>query len=493
MLDIATVSHFERFVNSLEVNPGRFWEGVYLEEKNHRYRLNHITKLFEQVVKNEPNADTTKIRELVCKIRNLEQQSLNKASSTSLFHKAAMAIREYAGSFFYNREEVLNQIEFPEHIVATSKSSYRLMLLNGQQGTLACRVRGECAATAPRLSRHWVFEGATRSILRMINLKTARGTAPGAKMMGPCDYFGNVEAPHNHSYTIDIDKDGVPAFLINRKAPHDSRPVDTSVYTIKPEEVSSTIKATWYKGTNPSIETIKSTYTHPDRSVFGQSLFPSAGILEIDGEEALTLRKFDATKIDLTPFKARLVANNVPFKITSDPVASSDDYRAVTYLYEPNYAEDQVKNGGGLFLETHQFAQTMTPIDTSSGGFVTLGRWIDDERTQLELIAVQIPFGYTLLVDKECIHGDTNLTGMFMMCMTSNHITMNTADTVFLKSKKTHHNFSIVVAEDAPSIVVPLQPPLFLPKLSNQEDREKFHEATRRHNTVFNPFVKGTA
>jgi hypothetical protein len=47
---------------------------------------------------------------------------------------------------------------------------------------------------------------------------------------------------------------------------------------------------------------------------------------------------------------------------------------------------------------------------------------------------VSIPFGYVLLLHPGAIHGDSTLTGLYLMGMTGNHTAMNTADSVFLKS-----------------------------------------------------------
>ena len=52
------------------------------------------------------------------------------------------------------------------------------------------------------------------------------------------------------------------------------------------------------------------------------------------------------------------------------------------------------------------------------------------------MIAVEIPFGYTLIVYKGCIHGDSNFKGMYAMMMTCDHNLMNTADSVFLRSSQ---------------------------------------------------------
>jgi hypothetical protein len=86
--------------------------------------------------------------------------------------------------------------------------------------------------------------------------------------------------------------------------------------------------------------------------------------------------------------------------------------------------------GSGIFIERHEFIQAITPYTADCGGYVILGREVGDI---LELIAVTIPFGFTLLVEPWAIHGDSTLTGMHMMAMTGNHEAMKTADTVFMK------------------------------------------------------------
>jgi len=100
-------------------------------------------------------------------------------------------------------------------------------------------------------------------------------------------------------------------------------------------------------------------------------------------------------------------------------------------------------NGSGVFIERHEFIQSITPLSPSCGGFVILGREIEANelgKKCLELIACAIPFGFTLLVDVGAIHGDSTLTGEFMMAMTGNHKAMKTADTVFLKHRSTRRN-----------------------------------------------------
>jgi hypothetical protein len=169
-------------------------------------------------------------------------------------------------------------------------------------------------------------------------------------------------------------------------------------------------------------------------------LVKPTGVLEIDAGQ-LSLQAFDATAFDLSPFGARMVKNDQPFSIVKE---KEDPMEAVTYLFNEHYATAQVENQVGLFLETHAFSQTMTPLTKDCGGYVMLARRQDDAETY-EVIAVQIPYGYTLIVSKGAIHGDTTLKGKYMMCMTANHKTMATADVVFLKSRYTKENLRVAL------------------------------------------------
>ena len=112
-------------------------------------------------------------------------------------------------------------------------------------------------------------------------------------------------------------------------------------------------------------------------------------------------------------------------------------------------------NGSGAFIERHEFIQAITPLNKECGGFVMLGREVIDihGRKSLELVACPVPFGYTLLVDVGSIHGDSTLTGLYMMAMTGNHVAMKTADSVFLKHRETKKN--VLVRTVPPLPVIP--------------------------------------
>lgn len=472
---------FLNFVSKMDLEERFFLRSIYVQSSGRSYTLNAVIDAFDHIQSNssfrKEDAST-----VISKIRSLEQKFLNEAQKKGFLTKAVVAVSRRVEHLFYDKNKILERIEFPGREQLTSKGVYRLMVLEGEKGVIACRVRGDSSATVPHLSKNQVMECVTRSFLRLNNLVAVRGDIPGSRMIGPCDYYGNLEAPHAHKYTIHIDTQGVPAFLLS-----DTGACKVEVNELKPaDDFTTKVNVKWHRGTDPQILEVKSKY----KTTPGDSLFPNAGLLEVQGEKMI-LKKMDAREVDLTPFKARLVANDTPFQITTKAVPSSDDYRAVTYLYEPNYAKYQVENGGGLFLETHEFAQTMTPIEQDTKGFVTLAKWVDASHTQLEVIGVEIPYGHTLIIEENCIHGDTNLSGMFMMCMTSNHRTMQTANTVFLKSETSKENTVVEIGGYQTSQVDSPRPyPFARYRDCALEEKSAFNDLLKEQGVVFNPLTR---
>lgn len=360
----------------------------------------------------------------------------------------------------------------------------RLLLLDGDEGSVACRIYGgSMSATIPRFSDNWTLESATRSLLRMNNLIAVRGPS-GASMVGPADYLGNLEDPHLYLYTIQ--NEFPPIFyrtpLVELGEEKYLKELDPGVVTV--------VKAHWISGKFGEIQDKILEYGLVEKR-FQDSLFPDPGLLEVD-RDLIELEYFDPLGVDLSSFKARLVNNSDPFQITEKKLPSKDEYRLITYLYEPQYAEWQVENGSGLFLETHRFSQTISPIGTNCSGFVVLAR-ISENHDELELAAVQIPPNHTLIIEEGCIHGDATLQGFFMMGMTSNHTTMQTADTVFLKAIETKKNVRMALIGGNPSnnYIPPKGAfPYVIYNSSTADERAVFRSLTQGKNFIFNPFSK---
>lgn len=479
---IDSLDSFEKFLKknwscTVKRQGGR----VFICEED-QYRLNDIVKQLEWITsKSQYNMD--QVKRLVERIQNIDNLPI---SYNSHFLKTSTIIRQFFGNLFYDRKKILTELAHGK-LVTAHNNNYRYLVFNRPGGRIACRVHGNSNKTLPRLSSDKDFTFATRSILRNRNLLVFRGTQSNTHMIGPCDFYGPLENAHRYFYTIEI-KNGFPKFYRREKQAIKVPATDALLTDFA--DCTAKIHATWHKGTDSNIEEIKNLYTSQEQKATGESLFPtSAGILEIE-EQAVELPAFDATKFDLSLFKARLVKNDLPFSIAETEVSFKDSFCPVSYMFENDYANQQVERGGGLFLETHDFCQTMTPLDESAGGVVVLGRWGNEDKTVLELIGVKIPYGYTLIIEKGCIHGDTTLKGMFMMAMTSNHETMQTADVTFLKSKQDFKNFSLTTQDDMTSLDPNLrQAPTPIVDFG-KEGEKQFTQLINNGWRLYNPFSR---
>ena len=270
------------------------------------------------------------------------------------------------------------------------------------------------------------MKSATRDILRLNNITIFRGSPDSIdlerSMIGPNHYFGVLDDTHTYTCKLIHSKDGIPQFINTGKEPEQALPT-------KPlsQDDILTVNAAWVSGKHKdnSGEIHKRLNQQPE--VQKQSLTDDIGVLVFD-ESHYDLPKVDATQYDLSSFGVKLVRNDQPFQITRN---KEDPLDAVTYHFGTKYAEMAIEKTNGIFLETHDFTQIMSPMTPDSGGFITLGRW--NNKGQLELIGIQVPFGYSIIVEKGAIHGDATFTGSYLMAMTVNHHTMGTADVLHLK------------------------------------------------------------
>ena len=335
----------------------------------------------------------------------------------------------------------------------TRTETQRLLCLRGDDGTHACRL-ADGWSTVPNLVQEGRVVLASRSILRLNNIAVFRhhpvDSDLSTSMVGPNHYFGVLDSTHTYTLTLRYTARGIPYFV---KEPGQYE--QPAPRMIVPDSVRITCdSALWLSGKLRSNEQVIGDMTTQVRP--GQSLTKDLGVLVFNtDDQVISLPQFDARYYDLSPFGARLVKNDQPFRITA---ATEDPMDVVTYHFGPDYAKTLVQKGAGLFLETHDFTQIMSPVTRDSGGFITLGRW---ERGKLQLIGVRVPFGYSIIVSKGAIHGDATFSGSYLMAMTVNHHTMATTDVVLLKNKSRKNiNVTLVGGLEAESLY-PREAPRF--------------------------------
>ena len=281
-------------------------------------------------------------------------------------------------------------------------------------------------------------EFATRTLSNLYNLQTVRGNVNetldyNSSMSGPHDYFGFI-SPFNY-HIIRIDNTFRPE--IYRVTKKKKKKKNKNLLAIPVKNISR-LNFNWIRGTNIFPDKYKLTSY--------DSLFDNPGILELQ-TKVIKMNILDAGyKYDLKEYGCKLVVNYRPFRFNQKLVNkyqhAQHKLRAITYFYGDNYVNDYLMKTNGLFLEKHEFIQSITPLHPNCGGYVILGK-CSHEKGKIDLIAVEIPFGYTLLINPMAIHGDSTLRGFYLMTMTGNHDAMNTSDTVFLKNTYSYENVKI--------------------------------------------------
>jgi hypothetical protein len=264
-------------------------------------------------------------------------------------------------------------------------------------------------------------EGASRTLSNLINLHAVRGSLIDGildldtAMLGPLHYYGFID-PHDTHIIMDN------IYYRHHLSPKESFKLPViNTYVLKGE---------WQSGTVLSKTIVDESLLEID------SIFKNPGILTTKLDYLSLPVITDPYNYDLSSFHIQVVANHEPFAFNQQWISeyphAQHKLRVITYYYGPRYVSDYLMKGNGIFIERHDFIQAITPMHSTCSGYVIIGRPHNDK---LELVAITIPFGYTLLVEPQAIHGDSNLIGLFMMAMTASHVAMATADTVYLKNK----------------------------------------------------------
>lgn len=341
----------------------------------------------------------------------------------------------------------------------TSTTPRRLVYFRGHQDEVGSAMITQLCRDYETLSKLWEGESATRTLLNLYNLFAVRGmlSASGAlefrtSMSGPHHYFGWVDPCKQ--YVIDPTPDGLLAYR-EVEGEHAAAP---ALRPVPAERVLVLRDYEWISGAHLAPE-MRAAYAVRDelaarlvdtRSGAADSLFDAPGLLLLPEPTVAFPLLVDPHEFDLRPFRAQIVPNDRPFAFDQSLVAAhrhaQHRLRVVTYNYGDDYLNGYLMLGSGVFIERHEFIQAITPLTPECGGFVMLGREVPDESgsNQLELVGCPVPFGCTLLVDVGSIHGDSTLTGLYMMAMTGNHVAMRTADTVFLKHRSSRRNVACV-------------------------------------------------
>lgn len=114
-----------------------------------------------------------------------------------------------------------------------------------------------------------------------------------------------------------------------------------------------------------------------------------------------------------------------------------------TYRLNDDYIKGWVhhkKNGPGVFLEHHQFMHMMTPADPSAHGSFVVGRftgagWSRRGSTHsvrhFEVVAISVPFGYTIIIPGGMLHCDWYFKGLLTTTLAAD----DNAEVAFIRGR----------------------------------------------------------
>ncbi|MCW8407436.1 hypothetical protein OQJ13_00425 [Legionella sp. PATHC035] len=213
----------------------------------------------------------------------------------------------------------------------------------------------------------------------------------------------------------------------------DLPPKHGTVYISSPREL--TIKATW-KNKNQ------------ERAVSGRdaSVFGGLGVLIIPSDiHVVNIPKMNAQSVP-TSFLAKYGAELIPleqsFILDAVDEPSLQNLYLIEYQWNADYIQDyvmKIRGGGGLFVETHPFPHVFTPLSPECSGALILGVERDDGA--FDFAAFEIPFGYTMKIASNVIHGDSFFVGPYAIALTETEL----ADSVILKQSTPDRSIQQVV------------------------------------------------
>ena len=221
---------------------------------------------------------------------------------------------------------------------------------------------------------------------------------------------------------------------------------DGYAYIQPTEPRELTIKARW----RPASE--EHARSGRDASVFG-----GLGVLLIPKNiSVVDIPKMNALAVPkefLHKYGAELIPLAKPFLL--DPVEHKEleELFLVQYNFDEEYVKQYAlkeKGGGGLFVETHPFPHVFTPLAKECHGALILG--VKRKDGQFDFAAFEIPFGFTLKVQKNVIHGDSFFVGPYAIALTETDL----ADSVLFKQDTPDRDIEAVEQVSLPVAPLPL-------------------------------------
>lgn len=207
-----------------------------------------------------------------------------------------------------------------------------------------------------------------------------------------------------------------------------------------------TVKASWKN------KTVEAAVSGCDASVFG-----ALGVLVVpQNVPVVDIPKMNARAVP-SEFLARYGAELIPLEqsfhldTVADP--SLKNLYLIEYQWDSDYVHDYVmkkQGGGGLFVETHPFPHVFTPLSPQCAGALILG--VDRHDGTFNFAAFEIPFGYTMKINSNVIHGDSFFVGPYAIALTQTEL----ADSVLFRQDTPGRDIQRVVQTPMATVTLDL-------------------------------------
>jgi len=179
------------------------------------------------------------------------------------------------------------------------------------------------------------------------------------------------------------------------------------------------------------------------------SVFGGLGVLAIPTNiNAMDIPKMNARSVPkafLEKYGAELIPLNESFVLDGVTDPSLENLYLIEYQWDADYIKDYVMNkkgGGGLFVETHPFPHVFTPLSPDCKGALILG--VKNPDGSYDFAAFEIPFGYTIKIGSNVIHGDSFFVGPYAIALTETEL----ADSVLIKKDNPQRDIEGVVESE---------------------------------------------
>lgn len=185
-----------------------------------------------------------------------------------------------------------------------------------------------------------------------------------------------------------------------------------------------------------------------DASVFGGLgvllVPPQFSVLDIPKMNALA-----APQAFLDKYGAQLIPLDQPVSLDAVEDESVKTLYLVQYDFDKEYIDEYVMKmtgGGGLFVETHPFPHVFTPLSKDCGGALILG--VKQDNDTFSFTAFTIPFGFTMKIASNVIHGDSFFVGPYAIALTDTEL----ADSVIFRQETSSRDIQKVTQTLSPTI-----------------------------------------